>query len=232
MMKQFLKQCRQEIEAFLKAYGADAMSEIVIFRNVWNFLAASTGSAIICGFMGAQFHWMAGVLGLFAGSFGPAALLWLSDRRDNDIVLKDLKWLYETITVQLQAGLHIHQALQESEALMRNKRLRKALHTLTEQLMLGQDMTAALTNFEESFHNRYINSFSLILRQMQDSGYAVKLLEDIRLQMEEMERTQLIRKKETLEMQLQMFQMLLFIGILALVINGCILAAFESIRVI
>ena len=91
-------------------------------------------------------------------------------------------------------------------------------------------MNAALENFENSFNNRYINSFCLILRQMQDSGYAVKLLEDIRLQIEEMERVQLGKKKEVLEMQLQLFQMLLFIGILVLVMYGCIMAAFQNIN--
>ena len=65
---------------------------------------------------------------------------------------------------------------------------------------------------------------------MQDSGYAVKLLEDIRIQIEEMERMQLHKKKEVLEMQLQMFQMLLFIGVLVLVMYGCILAAIQNIN--
>lgn len=231
-MKAFLKQYKEELEAFLKAHGAAAMQEMVIYRNVQNFMAASIASGIIGALIGVSFHWLAGILGLAVGSFLPTCLLWMSDQRDNDILMKDLKWLYETITVQLQSGLHIYQALQESEGLMKNKRLRMALHQLTEQLSKGTDMTAALMDFEESFSNRYISSFSLILRQMQDSGYAVKLLEDIRLQIEEMERTQLIRKKEALEMQLQVFQMLLFIGILALVIYGCIIAAFENIRYI
>ena len=65
---------------------------------------------------------------------------------------------------------------------------------------------------------------------MQYSGYAVKLLEDIRVQIEEMERQQLSKKKEALEMQLQVFQMLLFIGILVLVMHGCILAALQNIN--
>lgn len=231
-MKAFFKQYKEELEAFLKAHGAAAMQEMVIYRNVQNFIAASIAAGILGAFVGVSFHWLAGILGLAVGSFFPTCLLWMSDQRDNDILTKDLKWLYETITVQLQSGLHIYQALQESEGLMKNKRLRLALHQLTEQLSKGTDMTAALTEFEESFSNRYISSFSLILRQMQDSGYAVKLLEDIRLQIEEMERTQLIRKKETLEMQLQVFQMLLFIGILALVIYGCIIAAVENISYI
>ena len=229
-MKRFWYKCGEEVAVFLKAHGAAVMEEMIIYRSVGNFLMASGVAGFLGCAVGVRIHWMAGFLGFAAGSFLPAVILWMSNERDNTIILKDLKWLYETITVQLQAGLHIHQALQESEGLMKNKRLRLALHRLTEQLLEGGDMTDALTDFENSFSNRYISSFSLILRQMQDSGYAVRLLEDIRLQIEEMERVQLSCKKESLEMQLQVFQMLLFIGVIAMVIYGCILAAYQNIN--
>lgn len=229
-MKQFWNKCIEELEAVLKANGAAVLYEMIIYRSVGHFLVASMSTGVLGCVIGAKYHWMASMLGFTAGTFIPMVILWMSNERDNIIILRDLKWLYETITVQLQAGLHIQQALQESEGLMRNKRLRLALHNLTEQLITEGDMNAALNNFENSFNNRYINSFCLILRQMQDSGYAVKLLEDIRLQIEEMERVQLGKKKEALEMQLQLFQMLLFIGILVLVMYGCIMAAFQNIN--
>ncbi len=229
-MRQFLNRCTENLEAVLKANGAAVLYEMIIYRSVGHFVISSTVMGMIACVIGARYHWMAGMIGFVAGIFIPVLILWISNERDNVIILKDLKWLYETITVQLQAGLHIHQALQESEGLMRNKRLRLALHNLTEQLITEGDMNAALDNFESSFDNRYINSFCLILRQMQDSGYAVKLLEDIRLQIEEMERVQLDKKKEVLEMELQVFQMLLFIGILVLVMYGCIMAAIQNIN--
>ena len=229
-MKQFWNRCAEELETVLKANGAAALYEMVIYRSIRNFMIASMTSGLITCVIGTKYHWLVGSIGFAAGSFIPGLLLWMSNERDNVIILRDLKWLYETITVQLQAGLHIQQALQESESLMRNKRLRLALHNLTEQLITKGDMKAALDNFENSFNNRYIDSFCLILRQMQDSGYAVKLLEDIRLQIEEMERVQLDKKKEVLEMELQVFQMLLFIGILVLVMYGCIMAAIQNIN--
>ena len=229
-MKRVWDRCEKEVALFLKEHGAAVMEEMIIYRSVGNFLIASGVAGFLGCVVGVRSHWMAGFFGFAAGIFLPAVILWMSNERDNTIILKDLKWLYETITVQLQAGLHIQQALQESEGLMKNKRLRLALHRLIEQLLDGGDMADAFSEFENSFRNRYISSFSLILRQMQDSGYAVRLLEDIRLQIEEMERVQLSRKKESLEMQLQVFQMLLFIGVIALVIYGCILAAFQNIN--
>ena len=229
-MRTFWERFAEELNDFLKSYGADAMSELIIYRSPGHFLIGSGLGGFVGCAIGVRWQWMAGVLGFIIGIFLPAVILYISNERDNVVILKDLKWLYETITVQLQAGLHIQQALAESEGLIKNKRLKMALHTLVERLMKGEDMAMSLTGFENSFRNNYVSSFCLILRQMQDSGYAVKLLEDIRLQIEEMERMQLHKKKEALEMQLQIFQMLLFIGVLVLVMHGCILAAIQNIN--
>ncbi len=229
-MRQIFERSIEKVEAFLKGYGAEALGQLMIYRGPGYFLVSSAVCGLVGCFMGLSWHWSMGVFGLIAGMFVPAVLLYLSNERDNAIILKDLKWLYETISVQLQAGLHIHQALTESEGLMKNKRLRISLHSLTERLVMGEDMTMALNNFENSFRNRYISSFCVILRQMQDSGYGVKLLEDIRVQIEEMERMQLAQKKEALETKLQLFEMLFFIGILILVMYGCILAALQNMN--
>lgn len=212
-----------DIEEFLKAYGAETLYELVIYRSAAHFFIGSAFSGFICCML-------AGLFGCVVGVFLPTIILYLSNEKDNAMILKDLKWLYETISVQLQAGLSIQQALLESEGLIQNKRLKNALRKLAERLIRGDNMAQSLDLFEKGFSNHYISSFCLILRQMQDSGYAVKLLEDIRLQIEEMERMQLYKKKETLEMQLQLFQMLLFIGVLVLVMYGCILAAIQNIN--
>ena len=227
-MNRFWEDRIGKLEAFLKGHGADALEQLIVYRGPGYFLVSSAVCGLVCCLLCLQWHWSIGILGLTVGMLLPAGILYLSNERDNEIILKDLKWLYETISVQLQAGLHIQQALVESEGLMKNKRLRIALHSLTERLISGENMTPALNHFENSFRNRYISSFCVILRQMQDSGYGVKLLDDIGVQITEMERMQLSKRKEALEMQLQLFQMLLFVGILVLVLHGCILAALQN----
>lgn len=229
-MRKIVESLTEELEEFLKAYGAEALHELVIYRSVGHFLISSALSGFMCCALLVRWQWLAGAFGFVIGLFLPVIILYLSNERDNDMILKDLKWLYETISVQLQAGLSIQQALLESEELIKNKRLKGALHKLAEHLVNGENMARSLDDFENRFRNHYVSSFCLILRQMQDSGYAVKLLEDIRLQIEEMERMQLHKKKEALEMQLQVFQMLLFIGVLVLVMYGCILAAIQNIN--
>ena len=229
-MKRIAERLTEELEEFLKAYGAETMNELVMYRSAGHFLLSSGLSGFLFCALCVRWQWLAGVLGFIVGIFFPAMILYMSNERDNEMILKDLKWLYETISVQLQAGLPIQQALSESEGLIKNKRLKSALGKLAKRLIKGEDMTMSLADFENSFRNRYVSSFCLILRQMQDSGYAVKLLDDIRLQIEEMERIQLHKKKEALEMQLQAFQMLLFIGVLVLIMYGCILAAIQNIN--
>ncbi len=230
-MAQWKEYLTKEAADFLKGYGGEALDDLIIYRSPnWFFFGSGLMGIIGC-FLGISWSLPVGVLGLFIGFFLPATVLYISNHRDNRIILKDLKGMYETISVQLEAGLHIQQALLETEGMMKNKRLRNSLNILTEALIGGEDINAALYQFERSFRNHYIDSFCLILRQMQDSGYAVKLLGDIRLQIEEMEAVQLKEKKEALEMQLQIFQLLLFVGILAMVMYGCVLALFQNIDI-
>lgn len=229
-MKQFCRRLMDELDSYLVSCGGKELEGLFLYQNTGYFLAGSS----VCGAFMALFGFflspLAGAVGFVLGLFAPAVLLSASDARDNKAILKDMKWLYETVTVQLQAGLHIQQALSESEALLKNKRLKKALHKMIVCLMRGDDLDMTLEGFERSFRNPYINSFCLILRQMKESGYAVKLLEDIRVQMEEMERMELKKKKEALEMELQIFQLLLFLGILVMVMYGCVSAVLKNMN--
>ncbi|MCD7807037.1 MAG: type II secretion system F family protein, partial [Lachnospiraceae bacterium] len=197
------------LELFLNGYGGDVMREIWIYKDSAHLFHTSLWLGLFLFGLGMISHWTWGLAGLSAGFLGPSLILYWSNSRDNAAVLQDLKWIYEAISVQLQSGLYILQALVESENFIRNRRMKKSFHRLCERLLGGESIETSLEIFEHSFHNSYISSFCVILRQMQDSGYAVKLLEDISLQLEEMERTNLVKERENLEMKLQVFQMLL-----------------------
>jgi len=112
-MNEYIKDVMEDVESFLKGYGADAMKELVIFRSAKHFLLGSFLVGAVCGAIAYRFHWLLGIGFFVLGMMMPAVLLYVSNKRDNEIILKDLKWLYEMITVQLQSGLHIHQAFRE-----------------------------------------------------------------------------------------------------------------------
>ncbi len=228
-MKTGAKRLKAALDRFVKGYGGEIMQEIWIYKDGTHLMHVSLWLGLLLFGIGIFSHWMWGLAGLFTGFLGPSLVLIWSNSRDNAAIVQDLKWIYEAISVQLKSGLYILQALMESESFIRNKRMKKSFHRLCEQLLQGESIKTSLETFEESFHNPYISSFCVILRQMQDSGYAVKLLEDISLQLEEMERTNLVKEKENLEMKLQVFQMLLFAGILVLVLYGCVVAVARNI---
>ncbi|MCD8129855.1 MAG: type II secretion system F family protein [Lachnospiraceae bacterium] len=217
------------LDIFLRSYGGDVMREVWIYKDSAHLFHTSLWLGLLFFGLGMFYQWTWGLSGLVAGFAGPSFVLYWSNSRDNEAILQDLKWIYEAISVQLQSGLYILQALVESENFIRNRRMKKSFHRLCEQLLNGESIETSLETFEHSFHNPYISSFCVILRQMQDSGYAVKLLEDISLQLEEMERANLVKEKENLEMKLQIFQMLLFVGILVLVLYGCVVAVVQNI---
>ncbi len=217
------------LDRFVRAYGGDVMRELWIYKDGAHLMHVSLWLGLLLFGIGIVSHRIWGLVGLLTGFLGPSLVLIWSNSRDNAAIIQDLKWIYEAISVQLKSGLYILQALMESENFIKNKRMKKSFHRLCEQLLYGESIETSLETFEQSFHNPYISSFCVILRQMQDSGYAVKLLEDISLQLEEMERTNLVKEKENLEMKLQVFQMLLFAGILVLVLYGCVVAVAKNI---
>ena len=228
-MKEGKNAVTSEADCFVKSFGGDVMQELWIYQDGAHLPHTSLWLGLILFAIGIFSHWMWGLAGLFTGFLAPSLVLIWSNSRDNTAITQDLKWIYEAISVQLKSGLYILQALMESENFIRNRRMKESFHRLCEQLLNGESIEASLEAFESSFHNPYISSFCVILRQMQDSGYAVKLLEDISLQLEEMERTNLIKERENLEMKLQVFQMLLFAGILVLVLYGCVVAVARNI---
>lgn len=227
-----MQEWKEETERFLKSCGRDTLEGLRIYKSAERFWLASLFCAVLWGGIGAEFHAILCLAGILAGGALPAGLLFFSNRRDNRQIGKELLWLYETIVVQLEAGMQIQEALSESGGMIRNARLKKALCRLSGRLIYGEDVSDALREFEDSFRNPYITSFCMILSQLGESGYAVRLLKDIRLQMEEMERMALAGKRDMLGMQLELFQLLLFSGILALIMYGCIVSLLGKLPVI
>ncbi len=216
------------LESYLISMGGGYQDSLFCFKSVQAFLFSSMISSFLGFLVGLDFHWSIGGISAVLGGYVPTCLLHISNKRDNEKIVRDLRWLYETVSVQLQAGLHMYQALFECDSMMRNPRFRVALREMARDLLKGGEVEDALDTFESKFHNHYISSFCIILRQAKDSGYAVKLLDDIKLQLDEMERMNLIKRKENMEMQLQFFQMLLFIGYMVFILYACVLTILEQ----
>ena len=101
-VKEYLNRIIEELETFLKSHGAQSLNELILYRSTGHFLIGSMGCGVVCCWLGLKWQWSLGILGFMIGLFLPAIILYMSDEQDNAAILKDLKWLYETIIVQLR----------------------------------------------------------------------------------------------------------------------------------
>ncbi|MFI3238101.1 MAG: type II secretion system F family protein [Lachnospiraceae bacterium] len=218
-----------KLKIFLKASGGCRKDCFHCFQDEKVFVAYSIGFGVLGAILGGSINVQMGFVGFVVGLCMLSATIYLSNQRDNKIIMNDLKWLYETIAIQIQAGLHINQALYESDSLIKSPRLRKRLREVSMSLLTGAELEETLQEFEECFQNEYINTFCIIIKQAKESGFVVQLFEDIGEQLEVIERMNLQRSKQNLELQLQLFELMLFLGFLALIMYGCVIVVIENI---
>lgn len=148
--------------------------------------------------------------------------LWIlyKNKQYNAGLTKDLKLVYSTLTVQIQSGLQIMDAVTGVYECLEgeNNRLRDGLLDLSSNLIIYGDTELALEEFQGKFDNRYIDTLCLILKQALESGMSVDLLSDVSEQLKDMEVAILIRKKSGLDRSLTLYQMGIMIAILGVVI--------------
>ncbi len=157
------------------------------------------------------------LLGVF-GFFLPDILLNISNSMDNDTMLSDIKCIYDTLRVQTKAGVFLSASLCECYLAVMNRRLKSALLELTNDISTRREIDDALERFNEKFDSGQIDIFCIVIRQSMESGRSVKVLEDLSLQMNDLQRAINMKEKEALDRKVQVIELLLFIGLLAVTV--------------
>ncbi len=155
-----------------------------------------------------------GVLGFFM----PDILLNVSNSMDNDTMLSDIKCIYDTLRIQTKAGVFLSASLCECYLAVRNRRLKSALLELTNDISTRREIDDALERFNEKFDFGQIDIFCIVIRQSMESGRSVKVLEDLSLQMNDLQRAINMKEKEALDRKVQVIELMLFIGLLAVTV--------------
>ena len=170
------------------------------------------------------------LLGL-TGFFLPDMLLTVSNSSDNDAMLEDIKCVYDTLRIQTKAGVFLTASLSECYLAVRNRRLKSALLELTNDISTRREIDDALERFNEKFDCGQIDIFCIVIRQSMESGRSVKVLEDLSLQMNDLQRAINMKEKEALDRKVQIIELLIFMGLLAVTVYSLGVEVISSVLV-
>ncbi len=163
-----------------------------------------------------------GIAGAALAACLPGILLERMNRRDNENMLTELNLVYNALSIQIRAGVHVTDALAELYGSVKQARLRDALQTLSGDIVMKADMDEALERFQGQFNNRYIDSLCITVMQAMESGQAVELLGDIADQIRDMELTIQGRRREKLDRSITFYQLGIFSAVIAVVLYACV----------
>lgn len=137
---------------------------------------------------------------------------------DNNALLEDIKQVYDTLRIQTKAGVFLTSALSECYLVVRNKRLKKALIELANDLLIKNDVATAADEFQGKFKNQYVDSMAVILKQSQESGRAAQMFDDIQGQIDDIQAAINLKEKAKIKNQITICQTMVYIAILAVVV--------------
>ena len=205
------------IQKFLKTRGA-----VYMFGEMATpvtFLLVKLLAFLLLFMVGISFNSIpAGLILGVLGFFLPDMLLNVSNSMDNDTMLSDIKCIYDTLRIQTKAGVFLSASLCECYLAVKNRRLKSALLELTNDISTRREIDDALERFNEKFDFGQIDIFCIVIRQSMESGRSVKVLEDLSLQMNDLQRAINMKEKEALDRKVQVIELMLFIGLLAVTV--------------
>ncbi len=205
------------IQKFLKTRGA-----VYMFGEMATpvtFLLVKLLAFLLLFMVGISFDSIpAGLILGVIGFFMPDILLNVSNSMDNDTMLSDIKCIYDTLRIQTKAGVFLSASLCECYLAVKNRRLKSALLELTNDISTRREIDDALERFNEKFDFGQIDIFCIVIRQSMESGRSVKVLEDLSLQMNDLQRAINMKEKEALDRKVQVIELMLFVGLLAVTV--------------
>ena len=205
------------IQKFLKTRGA-----VYMFGEMATpvtFLLVKLLAFLLLFMVGISFDSIpAGLILGVLGFFMPDILLNISNSMDNDTMLSDIKCIYDTLRIQTKAGVFLSASLCECYLAVKNRRLKSALLELTNDISTRREIDDALERFNDKFDFGQIDIFCIVIRQSMESGRSVKVLEDLSLQMNDLQRAINMKEKEALDRKVQIIELMLFIGLLAVTV--------------
>lgn len=139
----------------------------------------------------------------------------VSNEADNREMLEDIRTIYDTVRIQARAGVFVTVSAMDCYLIVVHPRMKAALLEFNNRILAKNSLAEAIDGLESRFDNRYMDSFCIVLRQAMVSGRSVRILTDLSNQMNDVEHALRLRQREKLDRQIQLLELLLFTGLLA-----------------
>lgn len=214
----------REREAWLRQMGVSFMLGHDMQANMFFWIQVAVGICFMClsGFMveiSADIRTVVLLSCVFFIGFSiPIPIVKMSNKMDNDAMLYDIKNVYDTLKIQMKAGVYVSDVLAECYLIVKNRRFKNALRELANEIYTKHDLTEALEKFNGKFKNVYIDMLAMTLEQSLQSGQSVQMLGDISQQIQEVEHALFMKAKQKAGNQMLAFQLAVYFGILLIVI--------------
>ncbi|MGN0334814.1 MAG: hypothetical protein ACI4DV_04015 [Lachnospiraceae bacterium] len=163
------------------------------------------------------------------GYYLPEILMEISNDADNAEMLEDIRSLYDTLRIQAKAGVFLTQSFMDCYLIVKHPRMKAALLEFNNQMLAKSSFSEAISKLEQQFDNPYIDALCLVLKQSMESGRSVQILTDLSSQMTDVEHALRLKQKEKLDRQIQLLQLLLFVGMLGICIYGMAVEVMDTV---
>lgn len=160
---------------------------------------------------------------------GNAIVKWMN-QIDNDEMLPDIRKIYDTLKIQSKAGMFLTESLMEVYRVVTHKRLKKALLELNGQLYVKNQIVEAINTFNGKFNNEYIDMLCVTIKQAEQSGQSVRVLNDISNQLVAVQKQIHKKEEDSLNRRLLVAQMMIFVSIMMIVLTMLISVLASSLK--
>lgn len=194
--------------------------------SVYSFVMLRVISALVCfviaGMYFSDFRNVVNdiilIISVIAGANIPNVFIKMSNSMDNDMMLDDIKIMYDTLRIQSKAGVYIADILTECYMLVRTTRLKAALRELSNHIYTKHDLSSGLQDFSSKFKNVYIDMLVMTIEQSLKSGQTIQMFQDIAQQIQQVEYALYEKEKRRAENKMLAYQLAVYFGILMLVV--------------
>jgi len=142
---------------------------------------------------------------------------YFNNKDDINKIRMDLADVYDLINLQTIAGVNIGPALVEAYTVCKNKRLKKSLIKLAAKINLSKNMERALDDFNSEYNIPEVETFVSTIKECIGTGLYEETIDDQSSSLKTVNALYVEGQTEKIDMYMLLIDVLMFIGILAVV---------------